>query len=88
MLLDRFRGDNKGAIITGDDHGLDATIVVAFAEAGTDVVIASRTQSELDAVAEQVRSAGRRSTHRQQRPGTSRHQRTADRFRPSRRPRD
>jgi 7-alpha-hydroxysteroid dehydrogenase len=35
-------------------------MAVAFAEAGADVVIASRTQSQLDDVAEQIRATGRR----------------------------
>ncbi len=58
MILDRFRLDDKVAVITGAGRGLGAAIAVAFAEVGADVVIASRTQSELDAVAEQVRGAG------------------------------
>lgn len=37
-----------------------AAIALAFAEAGADVLIASRTESQLEAVAEQVRAAGRR----------------------------
>jgi 7-alpha-hydroxysteroid dehydrogenase len=60
MILDRFRLDDKVAVITGGGRGLGAAIALAFAEAGGDVVIASRTQSELDAVAEQVRATGRR----------------------------
>ncbi|MCV7196446.1 SDR family oxidoreductase [Mycobacterium angelicum] len=60
MILDRFRLDDKVAVITGAGRGLGAAIALAFAEAGADVVIASRTQSQLDEVAEQVRGLGRR----------------------------
>lgn len=47
-------------MITGAGRGLGAAIALAFAEAGADVVISSRTQSELDDIAEQVRGLGRR----------------------------
>ena len=47
-------------MITGAGRGLGAAIALAFAEAGADVVISSRTQSELDDVAGQVRGLGRR----------------------------
>ncbi|BBX72198.1 SDR family oxidoreductase [Mycobacterium shinjukuense] len=60
MILDRFRLDDHVAVITGAGRGLGAAIAVAFAEAGADVVIASRTRSQLEAVAERVRAAGRR----------------------------
>ncbi|OBJ85054.1 SDR family oxidoreductase, partial [Mycobacterium asiaticum] len=56
----RFRLDDKVAVITGAGRGLGAAIALAFAEAGADVVIGSRTQAQLDEVAEQVRAAGRR----------------------------
>ena len=60
MILDRFRLDNQVAVITGAGRGLGAATAVAFAEVGADVVISSRTASELDDVAEQVRGLGRR----------------------------
>ncbi len=60
MILDKFRLDGQVAVVTGAGRGLGAAIAVAFAEVGADVVIASRTQSELDEVAAQVKAAGQR----------------------------
>jgi 7-alpha-hydroxysteroid dehydrogenase len=60
VILDRFRLDDKVAVITGAGRGLGAAIALAFAEAGADVVIAARTQSQLDEIADQVRATGRR----------------------------
>lgn len=60
MILDKFRLDDQVAVVTGAGRGLGAAIAVAFAEAGADVVIAARTQSQLEEVAEQVAAVGRR----------------------------
>jgi 7-alpha-hydroxysteroid dehydrogenase len=60
VILDRFRLDDQVAVVTGAGRGLGAAMALAFAEAGADVLIASRTQSQLEEVAEQIRATGRR----------------------------
>ncbi|WP_029110173.1 SDR family oxidoreductase [Mycobacterium sp. URHD0025] len=60
MILDRFRLDDKVAIVTGAGRGLGAATALAFAEAGADVLIAARTQAQLDEVAEQIAETGRK----------------------------
>ncbi|WP_059016937.1 SDR family oxidoreductase [Mycobacterium sp. M26] len=60
MILDKFRLDGQVAVVTGAGRGLGAAIAVAFAEVGADVVIGSRTQSELETVAGQIEALGRR----------------------------
>ena len=60
MILDRFRLDGQVAVVTGAGRGLGAAIALAFAEVGADVLIASRTKSELESVATQIEAAGRR----------------------------
>ena len=60
MILDLFRLEGRVAVITAAGRGIGAAIAKAFAEVGADVVIGARTQEQLDAVAEQVRAAGRK----------------------------
>ena len=48
------------AVITGGSRGLGREMVLAFARAGADVVIASRKLAACEAVAEEVRALGRR----------------------------
>lgn len=60
MILDLFRLEGKVAIITGAGRGIGAASALALAECGADVVIASRTRSDLDAVIAQVTTTGRR----------------------------
>jgi len=52
--------EDKVAVVTGAGRGIGRAIARAFADAGADVVLASRTQGELDALASEIRSAGRR----------------------------
>jgi 7-alpha-hydroxysteroid dehydrogenase len=60
VILDRFLLTDQTAVITGAGRGIGAAIALAYAQAGADVVIASRTQEQLDKVAAQVAEAGRR----------------------------
>jgi 7-alpha-hydroxysteroid dehydrogenase len=60
VLLDRFRLDGRVAVITGSGRGIGAGCARAFAEAGADVALTARTKEQLDEVAEDVRSLGRR----------------------------
>jgi len=58
MILDRFSLKNKVAIVTGSGRGIGKGIAFAFAEAGADVVCTSRTATEIEANAAQIRSMG------------------------------
>jgi len=60
MVLDRLRLDGKVAVVTGAGRGLGQQMALALAEAGADVVCASRTREQIDATAEAVRALGRR----------------------------
>ena len=59
-ILDRFRLDGQVAVVTGAGKGIGRAIAIALAEAGADVALASRTQSDLDSVAGEIRAFGRR----------------------------
>jgi 7-alpha-hydroxysteroid dehydrogenase len=61
MILDRFSLRDKVAIVTGAGRGIGQGIAVAFAESGADVVCTSRTVSQIEATAAEVRRIGRRS---------------------------
>jgi NAD(P)-dependent dehydrogenase (short-subunit alcohol dehydrogenase family) len=49
------------AVVTGGSRGLGRQMVLAFAERGADVIVASRKLEACEAVAEEVRALGRRS---------------------------
>ena len=59
-MLDRFRLDDKVAVITGASHGIGEALALAYAEAGADVALAARSANDLERVAAKARALGRR----------------------------
>ncbi len=55
-----FSYEGKKTIVTGSGRGIGRATALAFAGQGADVVLASRTESELEAVAEEIRALGRK----------------------------
>ena len=59
-ILDKFRLDGKTALVTGAGRGIGAGIARCFAELGADVALGARTQADLETVAADIESLGRR----------------------------
>ena len=59
-VSERFRLDGRVALVAGAGRGIGAASALALAEVGADVAVLSRTSTQIDAVAEQIRGLGRR----------------------------
>ena len=57
-----FRLDGQVAVVTGAGKGIGRGIALCLAEAGADLVVSARTQSDIEEVADAVRQTGRRAT--------------------------
>ena len=60
QTLPSFRLDGQVAVITGAGKGIGRGIALCIAEAGADVVLASRSADDLGKVADEVAALGRR----------------------------
>jgi len=58
MFAEKFRLDDKIAVISGASQGIGKQIALGFAEQGARLAICSRKQESLDAVAEEIRGKG------------------------------
>lgn len=60
MSLSLFSLEGKVAIVTGAGRGIGKAIVLGLADVGADVVVAARTASEIEAIANEITAKGRR----------------------------
>jgi NAD(P)-dependent dehydrogenase (short-subunit alcohol dehydrogenase family) len=58
--MNRFSLEGKKAIVTGAGRGIGRALAVGLAEAGADVTVVARTSSDLQQVAGEIQSLGRK----------------------------
>jgi NAD(P)-dependent dehydrogenase (short-subunit alcohol dehydrogenase family) len=57
-LVDSFRLDGKTALVTGAGRGIGRAVALALAAAGAELILVSRTRSQLQEVAREIAEAG------------------------------
>jgi len=60
QFLDKFLLTGKVALVTGGSRGIGRSITLGLAEAGADIVLASRKLPDLEATAQQISQMGRK----------------------------
>lgn len=60
MSTQLFSLEGKVAIVTGASRGIGRAIALGFAEAGADVALAARSEGDLETLAKEIDSLGRR----------------------------
>ncbi len=58
-MSDPFRLDGKRAVVTGAGKGIGRGIAIQLANAGADLVVSARTQSDLDSLVQEIEALGR-----------------------------
>jgi gluconate 5-dehydrogenase len=59
-MIDRFRLDGKLALVTGGSRGIGLGIARGLAQSGADLILVSRSESDLLAAQEDLRATGRK----------------------------
>lgn len=60
MSTELFSLEGKNALVTGASRGIGRAIALGFARAGADVAVAARTTSDLETLAKEIETLGRR----------------------------
>lgn len=60
MSTDMFSLEGKVALVTGASRGIGRAVALGFAEAGADVAVAARTEEDLQTLAKEIDSIGRK----------------------------